>query len=81
MQKKTNSALEMAKKKVDWLLESLLPGTWIPLYTMVTFTRIPYDEALRRAERQDTLLHRALALSSLLLVGLGATACRRLAVR
>ena len=81
MQKKTNSTLEMAKKKVDWLLESLLPGTWIPLYTMVTFTRIPYDEALRRAERQDTLLHRALALSSLLLVGLGATACRRLAAR
>ena len=28
--------------QVDWVLEDLLPGRWIPLYTMVTFTRIPY---------------------------------------
>ena len=33
-----------AKKKIDHLLKGLLPGTYLPLYAMVRFTRIPYAE-------------------------------------
>ena len=50
-------------------------SSWIPQYTMVAFTRIPYDEALQRARKQDRILQRlaigvagvatALALGSL----------------
>ena len=30
--------------------------SWIPQYTMVAFTRIPYDQVVRRARRQDRIL-------------------------
>ena len=33
---------------------------WIPKYTMVAFTRIPYDEAIVRSEKQDRILNRAI---------------------
>src|SRR5205823_12822840 len=49
MRDKTASRAFRAKKKLDHLLEGLLPGIYLPLYTMITFTRIPYAEASRRA--------------------------------
>jgi hypothetical protein len=45
---------------------------WIPQYTMVAFTRIPYDEAIRRAEKQDRILKRAVALIGAGLLGAAA---------
>jgi kynurenine 3-monooxygenase len=56
-----------AKKKVDHLLEAILPGIYLPLYTMVTFTRIPYAEATHRAWLQDRILYLGLATSVLLI--------------
>lgn len=40
------------------LLARIAPGRFVPLYTMVSFTRTPYAEAVRRAAHQDTILHR-----------------------
>jgi kynurenine 3-monooxygenase len=56
MRDKTASRAFRAKKKLDHLLEGLLPRMYLPLYTMVTFTRIPYAEAARRARRQDRIV-------------------------
>ncbi len=56
MRDKTASKIFRAKKKLDHSLEAFLPGIYLPLYTMVTFTRIPYAEAARRARRQDRIL-------------------------
>jgi len=42
------------------VLEALLPGIYLPLYTMVTFTRIPYAEAASRARLQDRIVYGAL---------------------
>jgi len=70
MRDKTASKTFRAKKKLDHLLERLLPGIYLPLYTMVTFTQIPYAEAARRARLQDRIVFAsilALALSILLL--------------
>jgi len=53
MRDKTGSRLFLWKKKYEKLLAKLLPGLFIPLYVMVTFTRIPYAEAVRRAARQN----------------------------
>jgi kynurenine 3-monooxygenase len=53
MRDKTASKSFRAKKKLDHALEALLPGVYLPLYTMVTFTRMPYAEAARRAQLQD----------------------------
>jgi kynurenine 3-monooxygenase len=62
MRDKTASRAFRAKKKLDHLLEGLLPGIYLPLYTMVTFTRIPYAEAARRARLQDRIMYAALIL-------------------
>ena len=49
MRDKTASRAYRAKKKLDHLLEAALPGVYLPLYTMVTFTRMPYSVAAKRA--------------------------------
>jgi kynurenine 3-monooxygenase len=76
MRDKTASKTFRAKKKLDHLLEGLLPGIYLPLYTMVTFTRIPYATAARRAGVQDRIVYAGLitlvvALSILLVRFLG----------
>ena len=61
MRDKTASKIFRAKKKLDHLLEAALPGIYLPLYTMVTFTRIPYSTAARRARMQDRIVYGSLA--------------------
>jgi kynurenine 3-monooxygenase len=65
MRDETASRVFRAKKKLDRFLEAILPGVYLPLYTMVTFTRIPYAEAARRARLQDQIIYGV--LSALLL--------------
>jgi kynurenine 3-monooxygenase len=62
MRDKTASKSFRAKKKLDHLLEGLLPGIYLPLYTMVTFTRIPYSAGARRARLQDRIVYAGLAV-------------------
>jgi len=62
MRDKTASRAFRAKKKLDHLLEALLPGVYLPLYAMVTFTRMPYAEAARRARLQDRIVTGSLAI-------------------
>ena len=68
MRDKTASKTFRAKKKLDHLLEGLLPGIYLPLYTMVTFTRIPYAEAAHRARRQDHIVYASFIVAVMLLV-------------
>jgi len=72
MRDKTASRTFRAKKKLDHLLEASLPGVYLPLYTMVTFTRIPYAQAARRARLQDRILYTLLV--TLVLIGILALA-------
>ena len=44
------------RKKIDNVLYRLMPAWWIPLYTMVTFTRIPYHQCIDLRDRQDRIL-------------------------
>jgi kynurenine 3-monooxygenase len=67
MRDKTASKAFRAKKKLDHLLEGILPGVYLPLYTMVTFTRIPYAKAARRARLQDGIVLGSLAFFALLI--------------
>ncbi|MFL6568379.1 MAG: FAD-dependent oxidoreductase [Chthoniobacterales bacterium] len=69
MRDKTASPVFRAKKKLDHLLEGILPGTYLPLYAMVSFTRIPYAEAQRRARAQDRLVYLILAALLIVLIG------------
>jgi len=73
MRDKTASKTFRAKKRLDHFLEAALPGTYLPLYTMVTFTRIPYAKAKRRANIQDSIVYGglvALAVISIWLIAL-----------
>jgi kynurenine 3-monooxygenase len=67
MRDKTASRAFRAKKKIDHFLEATLPGIYLPLYTMVTFTSIPYAEAAHRARIQDRIVYAALILISITL--------------
>ena len=68
MRDKTASKTFRAKKKLDHLLEAALPGIYLPLYTMVTFTRLPYAVAARRARVQDLLVYVSLIVIVAVLV-------------
>src|SRR2546423_3515833 len=60
MRDKTASKTFRAQKKPDHPPHAALPDRYLPLYTMVTFTRIPYAEAARRARLQDALVYASL---------------------
>ena len=67
-----NSWSFIMRKHLDNLLYYLFPSRWIPLYTMVTFSRIPIDECVRRRSSQDELLRNYWRLTSIpIAVGVG----------
>jgi len=68
MRDKTASKTFRAKKKLDHALEAALPGTYLPLYTMVTFTRMPYAKAAKRAQIQDALVYASLFVIAAILI-------------
>ncbi|MCK6456313.1 MAG: FAD-dependent monooxygenase [Phycisphaerae bacterium] len=72
MRDKTGSRAFRAYKRLDRTLHRLLPGIYTPLYTMVSFTRTPYADAVRRARRQDRIVRvvGAALLAVLLILGL-----------
>ncbi|MEY2526752.1 MAG: kynurenine 3-monooxygenase [Verrucomicrobiota bacterium] len=69
MRDKTASKTFRAKKKLDHALEAALPGIYLPLYTMVTFTRMPYAKAAKRALIQDAFVYASLFVIAAILVG------------
>jgi len=69
MRDKTASKTFRAKKKLDHALEAALPGIYLPLYTMVTFTRMPYAAAAKRARVQDSWVYASLFALAAISVG------------
>ncbi|XP_061142011.1 kynurenine 3-monooxygenase [Syngnathus typhle] len=60
MRAHVNSKWFLFRKRVDNILHFLMPKTIIPLYTMVTFTRTRYHEAVNRWHWQDKVINRGL---------------------
>jgi kynurenine 3-monooxygenase len=56
LRKKVQSLWFVAHKRLDLVLNRLWPETWLPLYTMIAHTTIPYGVALARARRQERIL-------------------------
>ena len=44
------------RKQLDNYLNILFPKSWIPLYTMVTFSRIRYSEVIKNRQAQDRVI-------------------------
>jgi kynurenine 3-monooxygenase len=57
------------KKRLAVLLHALFPRRYLPLYTMIEFTRIPYADAVRRARRQNRIVGAVVVALLLLLAG------------
>ena len=62
MRDHTGSRRFLLRKAWERLLARLLPGWYVPLYSMVSFTSIPYAEARRRARRQDRTVNVAVGI-------------------
>jgi kynurenine 3-monooxygenase len=56
MRDRVGSRWFVLRKRLEVLLHKLFPRWYLPLYTMIEFTRIPYAEALRRARWQDRVV-------------------------
>lgn len=52
MRDRTGSKLFLAGKKLEKVLHRLFPRWFVPLYYLVTFSRTPYADAVRRAKAQ-----------------------------
>lgn len=50
----------LLRKKIEARLHDRFPEKWVPLYSMVTFTHIPYEEALRIGKIQDKIMKEAM---------------------
>src|SRR5438270_1851094 len=70
MRDKTASRAFRAKKKLDHVLEAVLPGNYLPLYSMVTFSRMPYAKAARRAQTQDRIVYAALVATVAVIIAI-----------
>ena len=55
----------LLKKKVEKKLQRMFPEKFTPLYSMVSFSNIPYAEALERGKKQDVLLDEILTIKGL----------------
>lgn len=58
MRDSVGNANWLFRKKVEHLLEQQFPGKYISRYEMISFTRIPYAEAMERGKLNDEILER-----------------------
>lgn len=49
------------RKKIEAKLHELYPKDWVPLYTMVTFSHIPYSEAYQAGKLQKKIMDKVMA--------------------
>ncbi|XP_019378849.1 PREDICTED: kynurenine 3-monooxygenase [Gavialis gangeticus] len=63
MRAHVNSKWFIFRKYVDNFLHMLMPSTIIPLYTMVTFTRIRYHKALQHWKWQNKVINQGLFIT------------------
>ncbi|QWF16684.1 FAD-dependent oxidoreductase [Lysobacter capsici] len=71
LKQKVQSFWFLARKRVDAALNRLLPKTWLPLYTMIAHTTMPYGDALKRSRQQEKILLGAVSALALVVVGAG----------
>ncbi|XP_012299152.3 LOW QUALITY PROTEIN: kynurenine 3-monooxygenase [Aotus nancymaae] len=60
MRAHVNSKWFIFQKNIERFLHAIMPSTFIPLYTMVTFSRIRYHEAVQRWRWQKKVINKGL---------------------
>ena len=52
----TSSSFYLIQKKIEAFIFKLFPSYFIPLYTMIAFTRTPYHLAIKKSEEQNRMI-------------------------
>lgn len=55
----------LLRKKIENRFYGKYPEKWMPLYSMVTFSHIPYSDALKEGLRQDGIMEKIMALPNI----------------
>lgn len=65
MRDKTGDADFLLQKKIEARFSAKHPDKWIPLYSQVTFSHIPYHEALRNGDMQQNIMDKVMSRSDI----------------
>jgi len=60
MRDKTGDPSFLLQKKIEARFSAKYPEKWIPLYTQVTFSHIPYAEALASGDKQEAIMQKVM---------------------
>jgi kynurenine 3-monooxygenase len=77
MRDRVASPLFRLRKRGEHALERLLPGRYVSLYELISFSTVPYAEARRRARRQNAIVAAVAASTIAGVVLLAARRARR----
>ncbi len=55
----------LLQKKIEARFSDKYPTKWMPLYSMVTFSHIPYSEALALGKKQEAIMEKVMKLSDI----------------
>jgi len=55
----------LLRKKIEAKFSESHPDKWIPLYTMVTFSKFPYSVALSEGKKQDYIMEQIMAIDGI----------------
>ncbi|MDX5480614.1 MAG: kynurenine 3-monooxygenase, partial [Hymenobacteraceae bacterium] len=50
----------LLRKKIEAKISEQYPDKWIPLYSMVTFSDLPYSYALETGQKQDKIMKKVM---------------------
>jgi kynurenine 3-monooxygenase len=65
MRDKTGDSTFLLQKRIEALIAAAHPDRWKPLYTLVTFSHIPYVDAWTRGEVQQAVMNEIMASSDI----------------
>jgi kynurenine 3-monooxygenase len=55
----------LLQKKIEAKFSKLYPEKWIPLYSQVTFSHIPYSQAIQNGRKQDEIMAEILKMDNI----------------
>ena len=65
MRDKTADPDFLLQKKIEQKFSQKYPDKWVPLYSMVSFTNIPYSEAWEIGMRQEKLMSKIMNIPNI----------------
>jgi len=65
MRDRVGSQKFLLQKKIEARMHERHPSKWLPLYSQVTFSEIPYSDALANGKRQETIMKKIMEINDI----------------